>query len=234
MNLYYAPDIAKTPFLPEEESLHCVKVLRQKAGDIIHLIDGVGGLYEARIVIPHQKRTEVEILNVTENYGKRNFKLHMAVAPTKNIDRFEWFLEKATEIGVDTFTPLNCRYSERRIVKPERMEKIVLSAAKQSLKAYLPVINPMIDFNQFIENVTETNRYIAHCYDMDKAYLIDVCAPKSDVILLVGPEGDFSKEEVQMALNNEFQSVSLGDARLRTETAGVVGCHLVNIANQKK
>ena len=232
MNLYYAPQIKKAPFLPEEESLHCVKVLRQKSGDIIHIIDGVGGLYEAMIINPHQKKTEVEILKVTENYGQRNFKLHMAVAPTKNIDRFEWFVEKATEIGVDTITPILCRFSERKVIKQERVEKLVVSASKQSLKAFVPKVNPLTPFNDFIISNQASNKYIAHCYNSEKQYLLDICQPLSDIILLVGPEGDFSIEEVKLALQNQFTPISLGNSRLRTETAGVVGCHLVNVVNE--
>lgn len=140
MNLFYAPDILQTLALPEEESQHCVKVLRMKSGEHIHIIDGVGGLYEAEILEAHPKRTQVSIVSEQREYGKRPFRLHLAVAPTKNIDRFEWFVEKATEIGFDELTPLCCRYSERKVIKPERIEKILVSAAKQSLKAYVPAL----------------------------------------------------------------------------------------------
>ena len=264
MNLFYAPDIAQTLSLPEEESQHCVKVLRMKAGDHIHIIDGVGGLYEAQITEAHPKRTQVEILSVQTEYGRRPFRLHLAVAPTKNIDRFEWFVEKATEIGFDELTPLCCRYSERKIIKPERIEKILVSAAKQSLKAYVPRLNPMTTFKDFVahilspclrgtseptvlsrmaKNAEEGNDsqfstlnsqlFIAHCYDQPKQHLFNVCPPMSDVVVMIGPEGDFSEEEVEFALRNSFQAITLGEARLRTETAGVVACHLVTIANLK-
>lgn len=233
MNLFYAPDILKTPFLPEEESLHCVKVLRHKTADHIHIIDGCGGLYEAEIVAPHPKHTEIRLLSAHQEFGKRGFRLHMAVAPTKNIDRFEWFVEKATEIGVDEITPLSCRFSERKIIKPERIEKILVSAAKQSLKAYIPKLNPMVDFTAFVNNVSEKNRYIAHCYNTPKSSLLKICEPNSDVVVLIGPEGDFSSDEVDAAVNCGFKSVSLGDARLRTETAALVACHTVSIVNVK-
>lgn len=231
MNLFYAPDIQETPFLPEEESFHCVKVLRMKEGDEIHIIDGRGCLYRALLKSAHVKRTEVEILETTPDFGARNFKLHLAVAPTKNIDRFEWFVEKATEIGFDTLTPVIGRYSERKVIKPERIEKILVSASKQSLKAFVPTLNPMITFADFIKSVNETQRFIAHCHDMPKTNLLKACKPKGNVVVMIGPEGDFSEVEVETALGNGFKSVSLGDSRLRTETAGVVACHLVTIAN---
>ena len=238
MNLFYAPDIAQTLSLPEEESQHCAKVLRMKAGDRIHIIDGVGDLYEAQITEAHPKRTQVEILNVQIEYGRRPFRLHLAVAPTKNIDRFEWFVEKATEIGFDELTPLCCRYSERKVIKPERIEKILVSAAKQSLKAYVPRLNPMTTFKEFINNssslISNSSLFIAHCYDQPKQHLLHACPPASDVVVMVGPEGDFSEEEVELALRNSFRAITLGESRLRTETAGVVACHLVTVANITK
>ena len=245
MNLFYAPDIQQSLSLPEEESQHCIKVLRMKSGDHIHIIDGVGGLYEAQIIEAHPKRTQIEIFSHQTEYGRRPFRLHLAVAPTKNIDRFEWFVEKATEIGFDELTPLCCRYSERKIIKPERIEKILVSAAKQSLKAYVPILNPMITFKEFISQYSPTvlggggsqlstlnsQLFIAHCYNQPKQHLFKACQPGGNVVVMVGPEGDFSEEEVELALRNSFQAISLGESRLRTETAGVVACHLVTIAN---
>ena len=239
MNLFYAPDILQTLTLPEEESQHCAKVLRMKAGERIHIIDGVGGLYEAEILEAHPKRTQVNIISEQHEYGRRPFRLHLAVAPTKNIDRFEWFVEKATEIGFDELTPLCCRYSERKIIKPERIEKILVSAAKQSLKAYVPRLNPMQTFKEFMANNSQSSfqdsqLFIAHCYDQPKLHLLHACQPTGNVVVMVGPEGDFSEEEVELALRNLFQAITLGDSRLRTETAGVVACHLVTIANLSK
>ena len=249
MNLFYAPDITQTLCLPEEESQHCVKVLRMKAGERIHIIDGVGGLYEAEILEAHPKRTQVGIISEQHEYGRRPFRLHLAVAPTKNIDRFEWFVEKATEIGFDELTPLCCRYSERKVIKPERIEKILVSAAKQSLKAYVPRLNPMVTFKEFIaqqyhfaesgqgqslEGEHNSSLFIAHCYDQPKQHLLHACMPASDVVVMVGPEGDFSEEEVELALRNSFRAITLSESRLRTETAGVVACHLVTIANVSK
>ena len=239
MNLFYAPDILQTLALPEEESQHCAKVLRMKAGERIHIIDGVGGLYEAEILEAHPKRTQVNIISEQHEYGRRPFRLHLAVAPTKNIDRFEWFVEKATEIGFDELTPLCCRYSERKIIKPERIEKILVSAAKQSLKAYVPRLNSMQTFKEFMANNSQSSfqdsqLFIAHCYDQPKQHLLHACQPTGNVVVMVGPEGDFSEEEVELALRNSFQAITLGDSRLRTETAGVVACHLVTIANLSK
>ena len=237
MNLFYAPDILQTLSLPEEESQHCAKVLRMKAGEHIHIIDGVGGLYEAEILEAHPKRTQVSIISEQHEYGRRPFRLHLAVAPTKNIDRFEWFVEKATEIGFDELTPLCCRYSERKVIKPERIEKILVSAAKQSLKAYVPRLNPMMTAKEFIGNssflIPHSSLFIAHCYDQPKQHLFNACQPGGDVVVMVGPEGDFSEEEVELALRNSFQAITLGESRLRTETAGVVACHLVTVANLK-
>ena len=238
MFLFYAPDIQQSLSLPEEESQHCIKVLRMKSGDHIHIIDGVGGLYEAQIIEAHPKRTQIEILTQQTEYGRRPFRLHLAVAPTKNIDRFEWFVEKATEIGFDELTPLCCRYSERKIIKPERIEKILVSAAKQSLKAYVPILNPMTTFKEFVNNSTfltpHSSLFIAHCHNQPKQHLFNACQPGGNVVVMVGPEGDFSEEEVELALRNSFQAISLGESRLRTETAGVVACHLVTVANHAK
>ena len=237
MNLFYAPDILQTLSLSEEESQHCAKVLRMKAGEHIHIIDGVGGLYEAEILEAHPKRTQVSVISEQHEYGRRPFRLHLAVAPTKNIDRFEWFVEKATEIGFDELTPLCCRYSERKVITPERIEKILVSAAKQSLKAYVPRLNPMTTFKDFINSSSlltpHSSLFIAHCYDQPKQHLFNACQPGGDIIVMVGPEGDFSEEEVELALRNSYQAITLGESRLRTETAGVVACHLVTVANLK-
>lgn len=232
MNLFYAPDILSNPFLPEEESAHCAKVLRMQTGDTTHVIDGIGNLYEVRIVAPHAKHTEVEIVSVQKDFGRRPFRLHLAVAPTKNSDRFEWFVEKATEIGVDEITPLRCRFSERKIIKPERIEKILVAAAKQSYKACVPRLNPMVDCNEFLRTVQASQRFVAHCYEGEKPHLLHICPPHTDVLVMVGPEGDFSRDEVELALNQGFRAVTLGFSRLRTETAGVVACHIVTVVNE--
>lgn len=232
MKLFYAPDILREQVLPEEESGHAVRVLRLQSGDNIEVVDGAGGFYKAVIANPHPKRCSFEITEKTEEFGKRDFKLHIAIAPTKNIERYEWFIEKAVEIGIDEITPLLCRFSERKIIKPERLEKIIISAAKQSLKAYFPRLNPMVSFDEFIKSQHAAQKFIAHCYEEDKKLLQNIYLKSSDVIILIGPEGDFSPEELQKALKHDYQPVSLGSSRLRTETAGVVACHTVVMMNE--
>lgn len=233
MNLFYVPDIEKTPFLPEEEAAHAVKVLRMKSGDQLFAIDGKGGFFEAEIVNPHPKHCEINIINKKSNFNKRNHYLHIAIAPTKNIERLEWFLEKATEIGIDEITPIICRFSERKNIKNERLEKVIVSAMKQSLKAYLPILNPLTTFDDFLRNQQEnTAKFVAHCYEDEKKLLKNAYEKGQNAIILIGPEGDFSKEEVEKALNNNFNPISLGNSRLRTETAGVVACHTINLLNE--
>ncbi|MDR0873585.1 MAG: 16S rRNA (uracil(1498)-N(3))-methyltransferase [Prevotellaceae bacterium] len=232
MTIFYAPDIEKSPFLPEEESQHAVKVLRMKSGDKICVIDGAGGLYEAEIALPHPKHCEVKILQKTAEYGKRNHYLHIGIAPTKNIERLEWFVEKAVEIGIDEITPIVCQHSERKVLKTERLQKIILAAAKQSLKAYLPRLNDIVTFEKLINTPFLGNKYIAHCYEEERELLQNIYTKGQSALILIGAEGDFSREEVQAALKNGFLPVSLGNSRLRTETAGVVACHTVNLINE--
>ena len=232
MALFYVPNLAAVHVLPEEESQHAVKVLRLQAGDGITVVDGVGGFYNASIINPHPKHCTFEITETVLEFGKRDYKLHIAIAPTKNIERLEWFIEKATEIGIDEITPVICRFSERKIVKEERLEKIIVSAAKQSLKAYFPKLNPLCTFDELLKNHQTSQKFIAHCYEEDKKLLQTEIQKSSDVLILIGPEGDFSKEEVLKAISLGFVPVSLGNSRLRTETAGVVACHTVAILNQ--
>ena len=210
-----------------------MRVLRLQAGDELEVVDGAGGYYFAVVTNPHPKHCEFQIKETITEYGKRDYRLHIAIAPTKNIERLEWFIEKCTEIGVDEITPLLCRFSERKIIKPERLEKIIVSAAKQSLKAYFPILNPMCSFRDFIQQTTVSQKFIAHCYEQDKQLLKQVYQKSSDAVILIGPEGDFSPEEVQAAIQHQFQPVSLGSSRLRTETAGVVACHTVALMNEK-
>lgn len=230
--LFYTPDIAQSHFLPEEESNHAVKVLRLQAGDRVELIDGRGGYFEAEITVPHHKRCEVNIISQVEEYRKRPFRIHIAIAPTKNMDRLEWFAEKVTEIGVEEITPVICRFSERRVVKCDRLEKILVSAAKQSKKAYLPKLNGQCDFSAFVRRQDLGQRFIAHCYEQDKRSLAGLYEPGRDATVLIGPEGDFSEAEVEMALQLGFSPVSLGGSRLRTETAGVVACHTLGLLSE--
>ncbi|MDR3651356.1 MAG: 16S rRNA (uracil(1498)-N(3))-methyltransferase [Paludibacter sp.] len=232
MALFYVPNLASGTVLPEEESQHAVKVLRMQVGDTITVVDGVGGFYTASITNPHPKHCTFKITETILEFGKRDYKLHIAIAPTKNVERLEWFIEKATEIGIDEITPILCQFSERKIIKEERLEKIIVSAAKQSLKAYFPTLNPLCTFDELMKKHKASQKYIAHCYENDKKLLQKEIQKASDVLILVGPEGDFSKDEVQKATSLGFIPVSLGNSRLRTETAGVVACHTVAILNQ--
>ena len=229
--LFFSENILETLLLPPDESFHCIKVLRLKENDEVQIIDGKGNLYETKIVLADAKNTRVEIVSVQQEFEKRDYFLHLAIAPTKNIERLEWCVEKAVEIGVDAITPLLCRFSERKIVKPERLEKIIVSAAKQSLKAYIPKLNPLANFNDFVLQSTENQRFIAHCRKTEKQQLLRVCKKNLSTLVMIGPEGDFSLEEVQFAEKQGFTSVSLGQSRLRTETAGVVAVHTAAIVN---
>ena len=239
MYLFYTPDIATSHTLSEEESQHCVRVLRYDRGDEILLTDGRGTTYTARITNPHPKHCEFEIISSQKQEPHHHFHLHIAIAPTKNIERLEWAIEKCTEIGVDEITPLLCRFSERKTLRLDRLEKIVLSAAKQSLTPYLPVVNDLTPFDEFIQNHSATGGlYIAHCYEQDKRELKDEITLHSklstlnSITILIGPEGDFSEAEIDLALKNGYVPVSLGNSRLRTETAGVVACHTAILLNE--
>jgi len=232
MQLFFTPDIKSNVYqLNEQESKHCIRVLRLKNGDGIFLTDGRGNLFETRLIEDGIKKCVVEIIDKKIEFGKRNYKVHLAVAPTKNINRYEWFLEKAVEIGVDEISPLICEHSERRIVKTERLEKIIVSALKQSLKAYLPKINEAKPFNEFIKVNRDCEKYITFCEGNPKL-LKDVYNKGKDVLIMIGPEGDFSKAEVEMAESKGFIPVSLGKSRLRTETAAIVSCHTIELLNQ--
>ncbi|RKO72372.1 16S rRNA (uracil(1498)-N(3))-methyltransferase [Sphingobacterium puteale] len=237
MQLFFTPELnpsLQNFILSEEESKHAVRVLRMNAGDRLNLIDGRGGLYEAEIMDPHPKRTVLAILDITENYQKPNYHLHIAVGPTKNIDRIEWFLEKATEVGIQEITPIICEHSERKEVKLDRLNKVIVSAMKQSLKAYLPKLNPATPFKQFLKDLPKegAQKAIAHCVDSDKKYLNEVFEAGQHYIILIGPEGDFSAEEIDMALAAGFHPVSLGEARLRTETAALAACLETSLLNR--
>lgn len=237
MNLFYTPDIT-TPFytLDETESKHCIRVLRLKENDEIFLIDGKGGFYKAKITGAHQKHCAVEIVEEQKNFGKKDYHLHIAIAPTKNNDRLEWFLEKCTEIGIDEITPIITYHSERKVIKHERLMKIIISAVKQSQKAYVPILNEAILWKDFIKKSNEfsNEKYIAHCYKEEKKELSKEYLGQKNILIAIGPEGDFSIEEVEDAIENNFTPVSLGNSRLRTETAGVVACHTVVLINDLK
>ncbi len=238
MHLFYTPTIEphyREFILNEDESKHAIRVLRLGAGDEIYLIDGVGGWYTANILDAHPKRTTLSIRHVEQGYKKPTYYLHVAIAPTKNMDRMEWFLEKATEIGIQEITPVISDHSERKDVKLERLNKVVVSAMKQSLKAYLPKINPTISLRQFFEQIKReeyTTQTIAHCAEGQKQYLADICSPAGKYLVLIGPEGDFSENEIAQALSLGYLPVSLGNSRLRTETAALTSCVEIALLNR--
>jgi 16S rRNA (uracil1498-N3)-methyltransferase len=231
--LFYAPDIAVHPVLPEEESGHAVRVLRLNEGSEITLTDGKGILYQAIITRVHPKHCEVTLVGRRRQEPLWPFFLHIAVAPAKHMDRMEWFAEKATEIGIDAITCLNCRHSERREIKTARLEKILVSAMKQSQKAVLPQFTGITDFRTFIARPFAGSRYIAHCEPGEERLLLKQAYHSGEnALILIGPEGDFSKEEISLARQHQFTPVSLGNSRLRTETAALAACHTIHVLNQ--
>lgn len=233
MHLFYTPDIKADYYtLNEEESKHCIKVLRLKHADVVFLIDGRGGFYTASILDAHPKKTLLKITDVKQGFGQRNHYLHIAIAPTKNIERTEWFLEKATEIGIDEVSFLVTDRSERKEIKTERLKKVVTSAVKQSIKAYHPVLNEPVSFKKFMQSGSEGQKFIAHCMEGTKISLKDELKFQSRYLVLIGPEGDFTTSEVGLALENGYKAITLGDSRLRTETAALEACFEVNFLNR--
>jgi 16S rRNA (uracil1498-N3)-methyltransferase len=232
MHIFYSSDLfSNEAVLSPEESAHCIRVLRLGRGDEVGLIDGKGGMFEATISIPDARQCRLEITRSIAVLPPRNFNLHIAIAPTKNMDRFEWFVEKAVEIGIDTITPLRCHHSERRVLKTDRLHKLIISTMKQAMVPLLPVLNELSDFGKFVEVYGSSTdiRCIAHCEDTIKKSLKEVLNTGSNVIILIGPEGDFSPIEIKLALSNGFIPVTLSHHRLRTETAGIVACNIVNL-----
>ena len=235
MQLFYNIDLNESTesfSFDKEESRHIIKVLRKRDGDILHVTNGLGLLFETKISLASDNKCTVDIMSFSKKEPSP-YHLHLAVAPTKMNDRYEWFLEKATEIGIHEITPILCDRSERKVFNQDRYEKIILSALKQSNELYLPILNPAISFKDFVtQDVKRGQQLIAHCEEMDKKTLKSVLKPNEDITLLIGPEGDFSEKEIQLALENNFQSVSLGNTRLRTETAAMVACHSVAFFNE--
>jgi 16S rRNA (uracil1498-N3)-methyltransferase len=231
MHVFYAPEISKTNCLPDDESYHAIRVLRLKKDALIYMVDGLGGFYEGTIQSQDPSATIVKIIKEQQNYNARDYRLHILLAPTKNVDRFEFFLEKAVEIGVDEITPLVCEHSERYKLRDDRLERIIISAMKQSYKAFKPRLNPLTSFSSAIESASGING-IAHCESNSKIhinkFLEKVKEIRRDIGLFIGPEGDFSSDEIQAAENKGFIGISLGSSRLRTETAGVVACYAVH------
>ncbi|MXO07207.1 16S rRNA (uracil(1498)-N(3))-methyltransferase [Flavobacterium sp. HBTb2-11-1] len=234
MQLFFNPNIDETTqsfSFDKEESRHIIKVLRKKDGDILHVTNGSGLLFETQITLASDNKCMVEVLSI-KNAEKPKFHLHLAVAPTKMNDRFEWFLEKATEIGIQEITPIFCDRSERKVINRDRFEKIILSAMKQCNETFLPKLNEAISFKEFIKQQQNGLQLIAHCEETDKKSLKEVLKPNQDVTILIGPEGDFSEKEIALALENNYKPVTLGNTRLRTETAAVVACHSVVFFNE--
>ncbi len=231
MQLFYSSDISSSTEIfsfDKEESKHIVRVLRKKEKDIIYITNGKGFLFECEIISALEKKCEVRIID-TKFFESTSYHLHLVVAPTKMNDRYEWFLEKATEIGVHEITPIICEHSERKEVKIERFEKILLSAMKQSLQYYLPKLNPSISFSDFIKSSKEGQLFIAHCEETDKKELSKEVCPNGNITILIGPEGDFSEKEIKTAVSAEYIPVSLGNTRLRTETAAIYASAVVSI-----
>ncbi len=247
-HLFYAPQLPDGPFeLPAEEASHAVRVLRMKEDDELLLTNGRGAFFEARLTLASPKHCSFELLRQWDDPKPWKGSITVAVAPTKNMDRMEWFVEKATEIGFDRLVLLQCDHSERRTVKTERLEKVTVAAMKQSHKAYKPAIVEMLPLRQFLEQTpTSDARFIAHCFEPDedsatqspachlsqRNFLTDLLQPEADAVVLIGPEGDFSPREIETALNLGWRPVSLGESRLRTETAALVAVHLMRLSKR--
>jgi 16S rRNA (uracil1498-N3)-methyltransferase len=235
MQLFYIPDVqGDLAFLKDEEAHHCVQVLRHKVGDRLHFTDGVGAMYEGVLVEATKKNSVLRIEKRVEQAPK-NYHLHVAIAPTKQIERLEWFVEKATEIGIHAITPIYCQHSERKQLRMDRLEKVALSAAKQSLQAYVPKINADIAFSDFLKSTTnsQSQKMMGYCADgVPRIHLKNKYIAGQNALILIGPEGDFSEKEVQNALLHGFSAITLGENRLRTETAGVVACGVIGLMNE--
>ena len=226
MHRFFAPDIAATLTLPEEESRHCVRVLRLVEGDEIEVIDGAGMLYRCRIAMAHNKHCAVEIIECEKCMPHWGARIEVAVAPTKNLDRIEWMAEKCTEMGIDRITPLLCRHSERKVLKTDRLHKILVAAMKQSLKVQLPRLDELTPIEEFLAEKSDSQRFIAYCDESlprdERKSLAQVYDPSRDALVLIGPEGDFDPAEVEAAFKTGFVPVTLGESRLRTETAAIM------------
>lgn len=231
MQLFYSATISDNQILlDEEESRHLSKVLRLKVGDNVEAIDGKGNFYSCKVLESHPKKSILSIDNKTSK--AEQFGIHLAVAPTKNLNRWEWFLEKVTEIGIDQISPIKCSRSERKVLKMDRQERILISAMKQSQKATLPKLDELQDFNKFLQEDFEGKKYIAHCENSSSKMNLKVLHQKAQkALILIGPEGDFSPDEIAAAKAKGFKEISLGTSRLRSETAAIVACHTITLIN---
>ncbi len=234
MQLFYNKNIDKDTGLltfSKGESRHIIRVLRKKEGDKIFITNGKGQLFTTQIINASDKKCSVEILGSEKKEKPWDYYLHIAIAPTKNNDRLEWFLEKATEIGIDEITPILCDNSERKVIKEERLQKVLISSVKQSLKYQLPKLNPLTKFNDLLLKDFKGKKLIAYCEYTQKNNLKDLVKPQENILVLIGPEGDFSNKEINKALQHKYIPLSLGESRLRTETAGIVVCNSVSLIN---
>ena len=234
---FFVPDASAHNELPNEEGQHATRVLRLEAGDEVFLMDGVGQFYRAVLTLVTQKRCLYEITETLPQAKAWSGRIHLAIAPTKNIDRIEWIAEKCSEIGWDELSFLNCKFSERKQLRTDRIEKIIVSAVKQSRKPFMPTVNELHDFNQFVSQNRQGRKFICHCYDeiekSDLFHLLNDMDKDDDITILVGPEGDFSIDEVRFALQNGYESVTLGNFRLRTETAGLMAVTMAQLSKRK-
>jgi 16S rRNA (uracil1498-N3)-methyltransferase len=234
MQLFYNININETTenfSFDKEESKHIIKVLRKKDTDILYVTNGLGLLFKTEITLASDSKCTVKIISFEKSTPSK-YHLHLAVAPTKMNDRYEWFLEKATEIGVHEITPIICDRSERKVINAERFDKIILTAMKQCNQLYLPKLNSAMTFKEFVKLKNEGLQLVAHCEETDKKTLKSVLVPNENITMLIGPEGDFSEKEIEAALENNYIPVSLGNTRLRTETAAIVACHSVVFVNE--
>lgn len=231
-NFFYSPDIdGHFHTLNKDDSIHLVRVLRIQKGDKVFVTNGKGLIFECIVTDPNPKSCQLKIINQRKGDDRRDFVLSIAIAPTKNINRFEWFLEKCTEIGVDRITPILTEHSERKIIKEDRLNRVITAAVKQSLKSFHPELDTLTNFEDFIKTPFSGQKFIAYVDANVKDELYTICKPGMDTLILIGPEGDFSQEEIETAKENGFIPVKLGPSRLRTETAGVVACHTVHLVN---
>lgn len=234
MQVFYAPGISANYWvLDEKESKHCIRVLRMNEGTPVKVIDGIGNLHEGIINKADPKACEIKITNIINDFEKRPYRIHIAISPLKNPERFEWFVEKSVETGIDEITPLICKNTEKQSIKPERINNIIISAMKQSLKAGLTILNEPVKFEDFIKKDFSGRKIIAHCDSQQKRNKADLEYSKGeDVVILIGPEGDFSAKETEIALRHGFHAIHLGSSRLRTETAGIAACYSIYFINQ--
>ncbi len=237
IRFFYVPEAKQAQELPLEEATHALRVLRMKTGDEMYLMDGMGTFYRAEVGMTSNKKCFYHIQDVLAQEKTWRGHIHLAIAPTKMMDRMEWMVEKATEVGFDEITFLDCKFSERQQIRTDRMEKIVISAVKQSRKAWKPIVNGMTTFKDFVKAPGHGAKFIAHCHpEMERADFFEdlkLVAPEENVTILVGPEGDFSLNEVQLAINQGYHSISLGNSRLRTETAGLAAVMMAQIIKRK-